>query len=237
MRGKIDPRCHIGEKHGIYTIVDVLDEKDKYGHYIYKCVCSECGYIKFSHYGSISGEKSAVTSCTHVRVNGDYKPYGHTWINKRIARIFRGMIARCYNTRDKDYRWYGAKGVIIDPEWLHNPSSFEKWALANGYQDDLTIDRIDTSKGYIPSNCRWMSLEENSRRAGNVNWITVNKITLTGRQWAKKLGLGALAINKYIQAYGVTKTKELIGAMLNDPVASKHRKSKQTWFAVYGIQI
>lgn len=159
------------------------------------------------------------------------------WTNQRIARIFRGMTARCYNAKDKDYRWYGAKGVVIDKEWLSNPGSFEKWALANGYQDHLTIDRIEPSKGYAPDNCRWTSLEENSRRAGKVNWITVNSITLTGRQWANKLGLGVLAINKYIQTYGVTKTKELISAMLNDPIASKHRKPKQTWFAVYGIQI
>ena len=39
MKSKFDPRCHIGEKHGIYTIVDVLDEKDKHGHWIYKSVC------------------------------------------------------------------------------------------------------------------------------------------------------------------------------------------------------
>lgn len=237
MKSKFDPRSHIGETHGIYTIVDVMDQKDKHGRWIYKCVCSQCGYVRMERYNIISCQSRIVTTCTHVRVNGDYKPYGHTWTNKRIARIFRGMIARCYNTNDKDYRWYGAKGVIIDPEWLHNPSSFEKWALANGYQDNLTIDRIDSNKGYCPDNCRWMSLEENSRRAGNVNWLTVNGITLTGRQWAEKLGLGALAIDKYIKAHGVSKTKELIVAMLNDPIVSKHRQPRQTWFSVYGIQI
>ena len=112
---KIDPRCHIGEIHGIYTIVDVLGEKDKYGHYIYKCVCNECGFEKFSHYGKISGEKSVTTQCKHLRVNGDYIPYGHKWENERIRSIFNNMVCRCNDPSSKDYKWYGAKGVSVDP--------------------------------------------------------------------------------------------------------------------------
>ena len=51
-----DPKIRIGEKHGIYLIEDVLPEKDKYGHWIYKCICQECGYVKNTHYGNLSGK-------------------------------------------------------------------------------------------------------------------------------------------------------------------------------------
>ena len=64
----IDPRCHVGETHGIYTLVDVLDEKDKYGHWIYKGICNVCGREKCSHYGDFSGPKSMTTVCTHIGI-------------------------------------------------------------------------------------------------------------------------------------------------------------------------
>jgi hypothetical protein len=236
MGGTIDPKCHIGETHGIYTIVDVLDKKDKYSHWIYKSVCNECGYELFSHYGQVAGKTKQVTKCRHIRISGHQVPSGQFWGDSRIANIFNGMVTRCYNPNDKTYQWYGQKGIEVCQEWLNNPKSFEEWALNSGYSNDLTIDRIDANNDYCPSNCRWIPLPENTRRAGKVNWITINDITLTGRQWAEKLGLGLLTIDKYIRDYGLDLTTKLILAMLKEPPSTLHRKSHQTWFAVYGIQ-
>lgn len=228
MGEKFDPRCHIGEVHGIYTIVDMLDEKDKYGHWIYKCVCSECGFEKFSHYGAISGEKSKATNCKHSEIR---------WDNQRISKIFHKVIGRCYNSNTKDYRWYGEKGIKVCDEWLDNPNSFEKWAINNGYQDNLTIDRIDPNNDYCPENCRWIPLEENSRRAGTVTWIEIDGKKMTGRQWADYLKIGTNTINTAIREHGIDKTKELISAMLKESPLTKCRKPRQTWFSVYGIQV
>ena len=228
MGEKFDPRSHIGEVHGIYTIVDMLDEKDKYGHWIYQCVCNECGFIKESHYGAISGEARKVTSCKHRITH---------WNNKRIGNIFVKMVERCCNSNSKDYKWYGGKGIKIYEEWLNNPYKFEEWAINNGYNNNLTIDRINESGDYCPENCQWIPLKENARKAGDVNWINVNDEVLTGRQWSEKLGLGINTINTALRNCGLTKTIELIQAMLQEPPSTKHRKSHQTWFSVYGIQV
>lgn len=64
MRSKIDPRIHIGEQYGVFIIEDVLSEKDKYGHWIYKGVCQECGFEKFGTYGYIKSK--IINQCTHV---------------------------------------------------------------------------------------------------------------------------------------------------------------------------
>ena len=238
MAKDFDPRCHIGEVHGIYTIVDMTGEKDKYGHWIYKCICNECGFEKFSHYGAISGANSITTTCKHLRANGMPIIYDkRRWNNKRIGKIFRSMVVRCYCKTDRNYQWYGAKGIEICNEWLNDPMSFEKWALNSGYTDDLTIDRIKSDENYCPENCRWISVEENSRRAGKVNWITIGSETLTGRQWAKKIGIGPLTIDRYIRDYGVDVTVQLIEAVIAEPLSTKYRKSHQTWFSVYGIQV
>lgn len=162
MGNRVDPKSHIGETHGIYTLIDVSEVKDKYGHYIYKGVCNNCGYIKCSHYGDFSGEKSKAIVCNHIDVDGEYIRTT-SWGNKRICKIFKDMKARCYNPNDKSYCWYGKKGIKICDEWIKNPKTFEEWSLNNGYSDVLTIDRIDGNKDYSPDNCRWITREDNSK--------------------------------------------------------------------------
>lgn len=236
MGEKFDPRSHIGEVHGIYTITNILEEKDKTGHWVYECVCNECGFKKFLTYNNVGSPSKIVTHCKHLRANGSFVA-DYQWKNQRLRLIFNKMMTRCYDVNSKDYRWYGAKGITICEEWKNNLRSFEEWAINNGYSDSLTIDRIDSNKNYCPENCRWISSEENSRRAGKVTWIEVNGQTMTGRQWADYLKIGTNAINKSVRKYGIEKTRELIVSMLKDPPSEKHLKPKQTWFSVYGIQV
>ena len=76
----------------------------------------------------------------------------------RIYRIWIGMKARCYNENSVPYPYYGAKGITVCEEWLPCGNGFMRfyeWSMQNGYNNALTIDRIDPSKGYCPSNCRW----------------------------------------------------------------------------------
>lgn len=84
----------------------------------------------------------------------------------RLYAIFSGMKQRCYNPNCDAYRFYGAKGIAICDEWMaeHGLTSFMEWALNNGYEEHLTIDRIDAKGPYSPDNCRWITQSENSKR-------------------------------------------------------------------------
>lgn len=89
----------------------------------------------------------------------------------RLYRIFAGMKTRCYNENATGYKNYGGRGITICEEWLSDFWSFHDWALAHGYADGLTIDRINNDKGYSPDNCRWATRADqnrNKRHKGNL---------------------------------------------------------------------
>lgn len=161
----------IGKTIGIWKVECVSEEKDKYGHYTFDCYCTECGFYRPLRKVDLREDLVART-CTHTNQLGNHKEIGFAkWKNKRIHKIFKGMIRRCYSPNDKSYRWYGAKGIIICEEWLNHPEKFEEWALTNGYQKDLTIDRINSDKDYCPENCRWITAIDNSKYKKNNYYI------------------------------------------------------------------
>ena len=213
----------------------MLASKNKYNQWVYKCECSKCGYIKFSHYGGIAGPKSVTYFCNHRRANGEFLPYTKSnWNNKRIGRIFQSIMRRCYNQNCRDYRWYGAKGVGVYDEWRFNPSKFEEWALSNGYADNLTIDRIDSDKNYCPENCRWITLQNNAKYKSTTKTLTVDGVSHTGKDWANECGLGCNTINTMLREHRTEDVVVFIRERLKDP--NRTRRSHQTWFDVYGIK-
>lgn len=85
--------------------------------------------------------------------------------HKRLFRIYKNMIARCYLETHKSFHNYGAKGIKVCWQWIDCPDEFCIWSLNNGYLDNLSLDRINGLKGYEPLNCRWITVTEQNRNA------------------------------------------------------------------------
>lgn len=115
----------------------------------------------------------------------------------RLNCIYNDMKKRCYKPYCKAYKYYGARGITVCDEWLDNERiviayrnnatkgylAFKKWALENGYSDDLTLERIDVNKGYSPENCRWATFKEQANNTRRNHLVTYKGETKTLQQW------------------------------------------------------
>lgn len=96
------------------------------------------------------------------------------------------MKYRCYNTKSSAYKNYGNRGIQVCKEWFDNFRNFEHWALNNGYQENLTIDRIDNDGNYEPSNCRWVTRKEQNRNKRNNIYIIYKDKKMLLKDYAKE---------------------------------------------------
>lgn len=99
----------------------------------------------------------------------------------RLYEIYQKMKRRCYSSKDAQYFRWGGRGITICEEWLNKEtgySTFKTWALANGYANDLTIDRIDNDGNYEPGNCRWVTIKEQSWNRRSTVWVEFKGQTL-----------------------------------------------------------
>lgn len=85
----------------------------------------------------------------------------------RLYNIWTDMKQRCYNPNAKNYNRYGGRGIKVFSEWKDSFEKFKNWALENGYQNSLTLDRLDNNSGYCPANCRWATAKQQSHNRAN----------------------------------------------------------------------
>ena len=120
----------------------------------------------------------------------------HNMSRTNIYHTWRNMKARCDNPNLKSYQRYGGRGITVCDEWVKSFQAFYEWAITNGYQKGLTLDRIDNDKGYCPENCRWATWEQQSRNKSRNVMLTYNGKTQCMTDWAKERGISFDAIKK-----------------------------------------
>jgi hypothetical protein len=118
---------------------------------------------------------------------------------KRLKSIYRGMKRRCCNPKDPSHKNYGGRGIAICDEWVNDFWAFSKWAVNNGYSDDLTIERIDNDKGYSPENCVWADRSWQALNRRTNHYITYKGHTNCISTWARLYGLPETVLHGRIQ--------------------------------------
>jgi hypothetical protein len=159
-------------------------ESDKYGHSRYLCKC-DCGNEIIRAATSLNRNQTFSCGCKRTK---------HGMSRTKLYRIWADMIQRCENENSTNYKYYGAKGVSVLSEWK-DFEKFKTWALSNGYEKGLSIDRIDPFLNYEPSNCKWSTREEQDNNKRNSVKEVVKGELLTLSQIAKKYNFGFSTIS------------------------------------------
>lgn len=148
---------------------------------VYLCQC-DCGnYTEVLQSNLIQGKSSSCGCYQKELASKRFSKHGKR--NTRLYEIYYNMKSRCYNENNKRYDSYGGKGIAICQEWLDDFMNFYNWSMANGYSDELTIDRIDVNGNYCPENCRWASREQQSNNQRKTIFIEICGQKKSLKQW------------------------------------------------------
>lgn len=188
-------RIHPGDQFGMLTVLgrdmfDYIRPYDQAHIPMYVCECSCENHTITSVRQDRLLAPNGTRSCGCQSLISGYK---HGYNNTRLYGILDGMKKRCYNMASdmEDHHTY-KNHIYICPEWMdpeNGVKNFCEWALANGYRDDLTIDRIDNNGPYSPDNCRWVPQYVQSNNMSTNVFYTHDGTTFTRACWEYALGI------------------------------------------------
>lgn len=141
----------------------------------FECIC-DCGNIVWIRGSAL--RNGSTNSCGCYRKEQTIKSIRkHDMSNCRLYRIWNNMRTRCNKKYVKSYQNYGERGIRVCEEWDNTNDGFQNflnWAIENGYEDNLSIDRIDVNGNYEPSNCRWVTQYMQTRNKRNNRKYEIN---------------------------------------------------------------
>jgi hypothetical protein len=148
-----------GDRYGRLTIISESNSRRGLRYFLCKC---ECGNIIDARFVMLRSGQTKSCGCLRNE-NNRISGYKHGAKYTRIYRCWADMKRRCLTPGNSSFKWYGGRGITICDDWMSDFRAFYDWAIANGYSNNLTLDRIDVNGMYEPSNCRWITIQEQQR--------------------------------------------------------------------------
>lgn len=169
----------IGKKYGRWTVIEILDVSPTK----FMCRC-DCGreYATFRR-SLVTGGSSGCKWC-HNKI----AKISHNMTGTKLHRAWGDMKSRCVNPKNDFFKNYGGRGISVCEEW-QTFEPFRDWSFANGYSEELSIDRINNNGNYEPSNCRWATAREQSLNKRSTRFVTINGEKITLHELAEKSGI------------------------------------------------
>ena len=177
-----------GKRYGRLTVIKEV-ERIRYPSGIpdrmWECVC-DCGKIFRCNTGRLRSGNTKSCGCLRKEI-ASKKSYKHGGSKTKLYRIWDEMNGRCHCKSNKPLKNYGGRGISVCDEWRNDFSAFRLWAISNGYQEGLTIERVNNNGNYSPDNCKWIPRSDQPRNRRNCHLITYNGETKTLSEWSREL--------------------------------------------------
>jgi hypothetical protein len=176
----------VGTKYGRLTIVGPVHHcKQKSGANEAHCEClCDCGKTTVVRTTRLKSGGTRSCGCLSLEKLVE-RSTTHGGTKTRLFWIWAGMNKRCRNANEPCYPHYGGRGITVCQEWLDSFETFRDWALANGYCDDLTIERKDVNGNYEPSNCTWLTRSQQMFNLRSTETLTAFGETKPVVLWAR----------------------------------------------------
>lgn len=169
-----------GKRFGRWLVLEETSERRK-GNVMWLCKC-DCGTVRTVSASTLKTGKSVSCGCYNKEV---ITTHGKT--HSRLYHTWTSMVRRCTDPNSPEADGYINRGIKVCDEWLNSFEAFRDWATENGYQDGLSIDRINNNGNYEPSNCRWATAKEQSRNRRSNVILTYNGESHCMVEWAEIL--------------------------------------------------
>lgn len=181
-----------GQKFGMLTVIGRAPNKSN--NVRWNCIC-DCGNETIQSTSHLTSGHTKSCGCFRVRyARESHTIHGCGFDDNRLYRIWKHMKERCSNPNVKCYKRYGGKGVKVCDEWLHDFKAFYDWAMANGYSEDLTLDRIDYNGSYSPENCRWATYKQQANNTSRNLVYEYDGRVMTLSQWSEYTGINYMTL-------------------------------------------
>ena len=195
-----------GQRFGrLLVIKRVGSTKD--GQKTYLCRC-DCGKEKIIRSGNLRSGRTISCGCASAeRVRKRNKASTiHGGCGTRLYTIWGDMKNRCTYKGAINWHLYGGRGISVCEEWKNDFANFRDWAIANGYSDELQLDRIDNNGNYEPGNCKWSNRSEQGNNRRTCKYITINGETKTVSEWCRINGVNrSAAYNRIARGWDAEK--------------------------------
>lgn len=208
-----------GNRYGKLLVESKAESKG--GRTYWNCVC-DCGNKKVVAGYHLTGGK--IQSCGCYRLSQlRNKVTTHGMSKTRIYHTWVHMKQRVTNENNKKYGIYGGRGIKLCSEWK-DFQGFYEWAMANGYRENLSIERIDVNGDYCPQNCTWIPLEKQAKNRRSNHYLTWNGETKTITEWGHSLGIKPSVIFTRVDRYGWDAERALTQKVRKSNVRRKERR-------------
>lgn len=175
-----------GQRFGKLTVIKRNGTTNN-GKVIWECIC-DCGNSTKVTTCSLRTGNTRSCGCLYKQSRKEIKTT-HGLRHHPLYSVWLNIKQRCLNPNSTSYKRYGGRGITICDEWKNDFKSFYDWSMENGYQKNLTIDRIDVNGNYEPNNCRWTTIEQQANNKRNNHYLEYDNKRLTMSQWSKQLNL------------------------------------------------